>query len=102
VLRWRAPAARWLLLLSVTPQRIWHDQLLLYVLPTSRLEMLLLIGAGWLMWVPFALWRDPDPGWVVDLFYLPALAIVLWPVLPEALRHRRGEVRPAPVPVAVE
>ena len=64
---WRSEGARWLLVLALTPQRAFYDQLLLVLVPQTPRGLLALIGASWLL---LAL---PD----IRLLYLAALAVVL-------------------------
>lgn len=74
LLRWRHEGARWLLLLAAVPQRALHDQLLLWVIPRTPRESLLLTICAWLG-APF--WYPNPPAWlVVTLLYIPALLVV--------------------------
>ena len=82
LLRWRGDPARWLLLLSVTPQRAWYDQLLLWTVPTSRTQTIVLTACSWIMFLPYIilgariLGEFSSAWWVISLYY-PALAMVL-------------------------
>jgi hypothetical protein len=74
LLRWRQQSARWLLLLAAVPQRALHDQLLLWIIPRSPRESLLLTICAWLgapFWYP-----NPPAALVVTLLYIPSLLIV--------------------------
>lgn len=69
------------------PQRIWYDQLLLFLIPRNWFEMLLLVATSWA-----ALWVSLEQGWisslavqpyearriVVLLLYIPALLMEVW------------------------
>lgn len=80
-LRWRDTPARWLLLLSLMPQRLWYDQLMLYTIPQTQRQMIILVIASWLMWLPYILWGDFRPLWAVVIMYYPALLIALAPAI---------------------
>ena len=88
-LRWRRPEARLLLALACIPHNmIWYDQLLLFLIPASSIEVWLLSALSWVS-VPVA--NDLMVRWglprsaeleafrapIVALLYLPALAMVL-------------------------
>jgi len=88
-LRWKTPKGRLLLSLSILPQMaFFYDQLLLWLVPASLAQGLLLSG---LSWAAYFAWRltgiDPQTGAILEqptqfilaLVYLPALAILLWP-----------------------
>jgi len=87
-LRWRTPAGRLLLALSIFPQLLFfYDQLILWLIPAS-----LRAGAAYaaLSWVGYFAWRltslDPAGGetlrqptqFILWTIYLPALAMVVW------------------------
>ncbi len=81
-LRWRSDPARWLLLLSVTPQRAWYDQLLLWAVPANRRQAIALTLCSWIMWLPHILWGARALGsytypWLIISLYCPALVFVL-------------------------
>lgn len=84
VLRWREERARWLLLYALVPQRFIYDQLLLFLVPQSRREVLVLVILSWvafLGWFAMGGWGLP---WAVVLLYLPCLLMVFR----EALQRR--------------
>lgn len=89
LLRWRSARGRLLAWLSIVPQLLWfYDQLLLGLLPRSWVTGLLYSA---LSWAAYYLWfihsRGIDMGsqveaarpYVMNLLYLPALLIVMWP-----------------------
>lgn len=92
LLRWRAPEARLLVLMALVPQRLWfYDQLPLWLIARTWWQGLFLSA---LSWIGYAGWRmSPNPYgwvgsspatapiWVVCFIYLPALLLVLWPLV---------------------
>jgi hypothetical protein len=79
--RWRTIPARWLLLLSVMPQRDWYDSLMLWTIPQTARQTLLLTAFSWLMWLPTLVWGRGALGawerpWQVVTLYLPCLVFV--------------------------
>lgn len=77
-LRWRDRHARYLLLLSLVPQRTFYDQLLAFGVPRSRRPLLFLVAASWLCYLGWIFSPNPAIPWHILLIYLPALAIVLY------------------------
>jgi len=83
LLRWRDRKARLLLLLALLPQRlIFYDQLLLWLIPQTKGEHLFLSLLSWLGFFGWLHFSGPTvafaPPWVVNFFYLPALALIFW------------------------
>jgi hypothetical protein len=76
-MRWRDRRARYLLLLSLVPQRTFYDQLLVFGVPRARRTLLALVTASWLCYIGWAAFPNPAIPWHILLIYLPALAIVL-------------------------
>ena len=78
LLRWREPRARLLLAMAVLPQRtLPYDQLLLWLIPSSWMQMLVMSLVSWVLF-----WLQLLPGmtaWLSSLQFLVALACVLWP-----------------------
>ncbi len=78
--------ARLLLLTAAFPQRWFYDALILWLIPKSRREIVVSVGASWVV----GIWRWFHPPhsfvqvgrWSVLGFYLPMLVIIL-------LRHER-------------
>jgi hypothetical protein len=80
LLRWRDRNGRLLLLMSLAPQRMFYDQLPLWLLPGSRNQMIFLNITSWIGFYLFffhfrSAWNWPF--WVVFSIYLPSLMFVL-------------------------
>jgi hypothetical protein len=79
--RWRERDARFLLLMAAMPQRWFYDQLVLWLIPRSRREILATVACSW---VP-GIWRwyhTPrsfiEVGrWAVFFFYIPMLIVLV-------------------------
>lgn len=83
VLRWRARGAWLLLLMSIVPQRPLYDQLPLWLVcgPRATRPMFVLSALSWISifgWLAVPAWTVT---WVVIGMYLPALGLVLWPLV---------------------
>lgn len=80
-LRWRDPSARLLLLLSLVPQRLLYDQLLLGLIPQTFRHSLVLASISWIGL--FGGLFDPARAewWVTGALLVPALVLVLHPVV---------------------
>ncbi len=86
-LRWRDKRARLLLAMALVPQRLWYDQLLLFLIPRSFGEQGLLVAFSWLcalldfqgVWQTCNGHVQPSV-WpmTINFLYFPALAMVLW------------------------
>ena len=88
-LRWRQPEARLLLAMAFVPHNfIWYDQLLLFLIPATAIELWGLCALSWLSGAVadffFARAGIPEPAGqmafrapIVALMYLPCLAMVL-------------------------
>ncbi len=76
LVRWREERARWLLLYSLMPQRIYYDQIMLFLIPRTIRQMLLLVVVSWLAY--FGWYFIPSGGllWFMTL-YLVCLLLVL-------------------------
>ncbi len=82
LLRWRDREHQFLLLMAAMPQRWFYDQLVLWIIPKSRREILATVLCSWIPGV----WRwyyTPHSftqvgRWAVCFFYLPMLAVLLW------------------------
>ena len=84
---WRDSNGRLLLAMALIPQRIWYDQLLLFLIPRSWRSVLLLVAFSWITALATPNWRslislgEQDPrAWVtvIWLLYLPALGVLFW------------------------
>jgi hypothetical protein len=84
-LRWRLPAGRLLLAMSVIPQQLYfYDQVPLWLVPRTRQQSIALTACSQLAFVLYYLMRRPGElvvrsayPYVVVLIYLPALVILL-------------------------
>lgn len=75
----RSPAGLLLLLAIVPQQRYLYDTLLLWDVPRSRLQMLLLTVSSWGALAVAQVTGFAAGAWLALIFcYLPALGIVLW------------------------
>lgn len=91
-LRWRDRNARWLLLLACVPQQLYfYDALALWLMPSSRRQMLVLLGYSWMAFFFVANVTDfrSGPQATVLGCYLPALVCVLWPATAQQLASAR-------------
>lgn len=80
LVRWRDARARFLLALAVVPQQVFfYDQLLLWHIPITRRQIVVLTMFSWIALVgTLGLWDFRAGPWLaVSLMYLPALAMVL-------------------------
>jgi hypothetical protein len=80
VLNWRDPKARLLLFMSLVPQRMFYDQLPLWLLPDSKKQMVLLNLFSWLGFYLFFFHFQSSWNWqfwIVISIYIPSLLIVL-------------------------
>ncbi len=82
---WREPESRLLLAMGLVPQRVWYDQLLLFLIPRSWRSLALLVAFSWLMIfaTPVSDLAKADQSleaWLSSmwLFYLPTLGIFIW------------------------
>lgn len=78
LLRWQESDARLLFFMSLVPQRMFYDQLPLFLIPKTSKQMTLLLGFSWLGALIFLFtgaW-----AWSQTVFiYLPLLGLVLRP-----------------------
>jgi hypothetical protein len=74
--KWRTARARFLFLLALTPQRLFYDLLLLWLLPRTRREYLLLGTLSWLSYFGWFVYPQGGILWVLIGMYLPALALI--------------------------
>jgi len=77
LLRWRAERARLCLLLSAIPQRLFYDQLLIWLIPESAPELMMFVCLGWLGYFGAFLTGRAADVWIIITLYLPALLVVL-------------------------
>ncbi len=92
LLRWRAPEARLLVLMALVPQRLWfYDQLAVWLIARTWRQGLFLSALSWIGYVGWRMSPNPygwvgsspatAPIWVVCFIYVPALLLVLWPLV---------------------
>ncbi len=83
----RSRSGRLLASMALIPQRFWYDQLLLFMVPATWRQMMVLVLTSWMgLWWCLAHGWDPASGWqdlwvwrvVVMSLYLPGLAIAGW------------------------
>jgi hypothetical protein len=89
LLRWREPKGRLLLLMSLAPQRMFYDQLPLWLLPGSRNQIILLNITGWIGFYLFffhfrSAWNWPV--WIILSIYFPSLIMILKKISPSKTR----------------
>jgi hypothetical protein len=80
ILNWRDPKARLLLFMSLVPQRMFYDQLPLWLLPDSKKQMVLLNLFSWLGFYLFFFHFQSSWNWqfwIVISIYIPSLLMVL-------------------------
>jgi hypothetical protein len=77
LLRWRDSDARFLLLMAMAPQRVFYDQLLLWLLPRTARQMLTMVGLSWLAYLGAALWPAGSAALAIIFIYGGALALIL-------------------------
>ncbi|NCC32512.1 MAG: hypothetical protein EOM24_10900 [Chloroflexia bacterium] len=79
---WRSLQARIFFLMTLTPQHFFfYDQLLLWMIPQTRRQMLVLTVVAWSGFL--YVWQTHPSLWtsqpyILGFVYLPALLIVLW------------------------
>lgn len=74
---WRQKHVQLFLLLALTPQRLFYDQLLVWLLPRSMVEMLGLAVLSWLGYFGSYMSNRAPDLWVVATLFLPALVMVM-------------------------
>lgn len=77
VLRWREERARLLLLMAAVPQRGWYDLSLLWLVPQTWQEMLILTLLSWVSFISTRLLGIPYQVPIIVCIYLPALVMVM-------------------------
>ncbi|MCS7289827.1 MAG: hypothetical protein NZ699_11910 [Roseiflexus sp.] len=79
---WRDVRARLFFLMTLVPQhRFFYDQLLLWAIPQTRQQMLILTISSWIGF--YYIWLSFDTLWVHEAYllattYLPAFLMTLW------------------------
>lgn len=93
LLFWRNEQARFFFFLTITPQhRLFYDQLLIWMIPQTRQQMLVLTFSSWIAFfyvrqTYVTLWASAP--YLLTLVYLPAFLIVLWqqPITQRYFQH---------------
>ncbi len=74
---WRDRTVQTCLLLALAPQRLFYDQLLVWLIPQTRREMLLMVAGSWLCYLLLPVVGISAPTWTVIAIYLPAGGLLL-------------------------
>jgi hypothetical protein len=84
-LKWRDRRARLLSAMSIIPQRLWYDQLMLFLIPETRHHLYILLIGSWLSvllsitggWY-FASEAQHPTSWIMVIYflYIPTLFII--------------------------
>ncbi len=77
LLRWRSWRGRLLLVVALVPARLFYDALLLFALPRTMRQMLIMSILSWLATVGLGVIDGTYHIWAVPLVYLYALWLVL-------------------------
>jgi hypothetical protein len=77
--RWREKGSRLLLLMGLVPQRMFYDQLALWLIPKTIVEFSFLTLASWLGVIAWIYYSVPPLVGVMLGIYLPVLILVLLP-----------------------
>lgn len=87
-LRWRTPEGRLLLVSGIIPRHnYWYDGLLIWLVPSTWCQGLLLSALSWVAYLSWARLTTGLPGhishpmawpWQIGFIYLPALAMAFW------------------------
>jgi hypothetical protein len=81
-LKWRDRRARLLSAMSLIPQRLWYDQLMLFLIPETRLQLYLVLIGSWLSVILSMKYVGSDmqhpTSWMITIYflYLPMFIIV--------------------------
>lgn len=74
---WRDKRAQVCLLLAAVPQRLFYDQLLVWLVPKTQREMLLLTCLSWLGYFGAFYTGRGATAWMITAIYLPALIMIV-------------------------
>jgi hypothetical protein len=77
LIRWRDPRVRFFFLMSLVPQRGFYDALLLWVLPDSPRQLVLLSATSWIGFIGAFSFHLNAPLLVLLTIYFPMLAMIL-------------------------
>ncbi|MBA3530834.1 MAG: hypothetical protein H0T73_02780 [Ardenticatenales bacterium] len=90
LLRWRDYEGRLLFFMALLPKRVFYDQLALWMIPRNAVEMALLTVASWVGYIAWFASQDWEnrSAWMVGALYLPALAVLLYPLVFDWIKKR--------------
>jgi hypothetical protein len=77
LLRPRSSRAWLLLLLAMAPQRFFYDLFLLWLIPRTRRQIIVLVILSWACYFAWYFWPAGGATWAIALLYLPCLLMVL-------------------------
>lgn len=80
-IKWRNRRARLLTAMSLIPQRLWYDQLMLFLIPETRYQLYILLIGSWISLflgeMGGSAMQSPLSWTIVNYFlYLPALCLI--------------------------
>jgi hypothetical protein len=93
LINWRDRRAWLLITLAMMPQRMVYDQLPIMLLANSRRQLWILVAASWINCAIFLQsngWAGVPMGWqnfLLATLYLPAVAMVVWPMLKKQMEQ---------------
>ncbi len=87
LLRWRDPRARLFMIMASMPQRIFYDQLVLWLIPSTWREMVILTISSWVVLLLGAHLGLTSPVWSVVCLYLPPLVFLIRPQIAHAIEQ---------------
>jgi hypothetical protein len=61
----------------MAPQRLFYDLLLLWLIPRTRRQVIVLVILSWACYFAWYLWPAGGATWAIALLYLPCLLMVL-------------------------
>lgn len=91
LVRWRAERARYLILCALAPWRAFYDYLLLFTIPQTPRQLLILICCSWLAYFCWFFWPITNMGvYIFGWLYLPCLIWVMRDTNQGALTADKG------------
>ncbi len=75
--RWRERRARLLLALSLIPQRLFYDQLPLFLIPQTTRTLQIMVIGSWITYIGWFFWPQGGMSWAIIGEFIPALLIIL-------------------------
>jgi hypothetical protein len=90
---WRDPRARLLLVMSFLPFRGIYDLLPLFLIPNSRLQIIIFFAISWIVpLISTQLAAMVKPEWSIPILFIPALGMILIPELRKWRAARNTEI----------